>query len=122
MLFRSITIGCVSNEVGGDLIGTARWQGVPLQVLLARAGVSTAPGRITGVSVDGFVASFPGRYAFDGRAAMLAVGMNGQPLPVKHGFPARLVVPGLYGYSSATKWLTELDVSDSTELPGFWAD
>lgn len=117
-----ITIGCVSNEVGGDLIGTARWQGVPLQVLLARAGVRTAPGRITGVSVDGFVASFPGRYAFDGRAAMLAVGMNGQPLPVKHGFPARLVVPGLYGYSSATKWLTELDVSESNELPGFWAD
>lgn len=117
-----VTIGCVSNEVGGDLIGTARWQGVPLQVLLARAGVATAPGRITGVSVDGFVASFPGRYAFDGRPAMLAVGMNGQPLPIKHGFPARLVVPGLYGYSSATKWLTDLDVSDSTDLPGFWAD
>lgn len=117
-----ITIGCVSNEIGGDLIGTARWQGVSLQALLARAGVTTAPGRITGVSVDGFVASFPGRYAFDGRAAMLAVGMNGQPLPVKHGFPARLIVPGLYGYTSATKWLTELDVSDSTDLPGFWAD
>ena len=116
-----ITIGCISNEVGGDLIGTARWQGVPLQALLRQAGVTSA-GRITGVSVDGFIASFPGRYAFDGRAAMVAVGMNGQPLPVLHGFPARLVVPGLYGYSSATKWLTDLDASDSTDLPGFWAD
>ena len=117
-----ITIGCISNEVGGDLIGTARWQGVPLPRLLAEAGVRTAPRRITGVSVDGFVASFPGRYAFDGRAAMLAVGMNGQPLPVKHGFPARVVVPGLYGYSNAVKWLQDIDVSDASGLPGFWVD
>ena len=117
-----ITIGCISNEVGGDLIGTARWQGVPLTDLLATAGVTSAPGRLTGVSVDGFVASFPGRYAFDGRAAMLAVGMNGKPLPVKHGFPARIVVPGLYGYSNAVKWIADLDVSDATDLPGFWVD
>ena len=117
-----ITIGCISNEVGGDLIGTARWQGVPLTDLLARVGVTSAPGRITGVSVDGFVASFPGRYAYDGRAALLALGMNGRPLPVKHGFPARIVVPGLYGYSCAVKWIADLDVSQATDLPGFWVD
>jgi DMSO/TMAO reductase YedYZ molybdopterin-dependent catalytic subunit len=116
-----ITIGCVSNEIGGDLVGTARWQGVLLADLLNSAGVRST-GRVAGVSVDGFVASFPGSYAFDGRPAMVAVGMNGDVLPVLHGFPARLVVPGLYGYTSATKWLTQIDVSDSTDLPGFWAD
>ena len=116
-----ITIGCVSNEIGGDLIGTARWQGVLLTDLLHEAGVRQA-GRVTGRSVDGFIASFDGQLAFDGRAAMVAVGMNGQPLPVLHGFPARLVVPGLYGYTSATKWLEQIDVSDRTDLPGFWAD
>lgn len=116
-----ITIGCVSNEVGGDLVGTARWQGVLLADLLREAGVTSA-GRVAGVSVDGFVASFRGGYAFDGRPAMVAVGMNGAPLPIKHGFPARLVIPGLYGYTSATKWLERIDVSDDTDLPGFWAD
>jgi DMSO/TMAO reductase YedYZ molybdopterin-dependent catalytic subunit len=116
-----ITIGCVSNEVGGGLIGTARWQGVLLADLLRENGITRA-GRIAGVSVDGFFASFAGDIAFDGRPAMVAVGMNGEALPIKHGFPARLVVPGLYGYTSATKWLQQIDVSDSTELPGFWAD
>ena len=116
-----ITIGCVSNEIGGDLIGSARWQGVLLADLLKDVG-ATGTGRVAGVSVDGFVASFHGALAFDGRPAMVAVGMNGQPLPVKHGFPARLVVPGLYGYTSATKWLQQIDVSDSADLPGFWAD
>ena len=116
-----ITIGCVSNEVGGDLIGTARWQGVLLAHLLGEAGISSA-GRVTGISVDGFVASFAAGAAFDGRPAMVAVGMNGRPLPVRHGFPARIVVPGLYGYTSAVKWLRAIDVSDSTDLPGFWAD
>ena len=115
-----ITIGCVSNEVGGDLIGTARWQGVLLADLLAEAGVTSA-GRVSGISVDGFVASFAADAAFDGRPAMVAIGMNGHPLPVEHGFPARLVVPGLYGYTSATKWLQTIDVSDKTGLPGFWA-
>jgi DMSO/TMAO reductase YedYZ molybdopterin-dependent catalytic subunit len=116
-----ITIGCVSNEVGGDLIGTARWQGILLADLLRENGITQA-GRVAGVSVDGFFASFAGEIAFDGRPAMVAVGMNGEPLPIKHGFPARLVVPGLYGYTSATKWLEQIDVSDSTDLPGFWAD
>jgi len=114
-----ITIGCVSNEIGGDLVGTARWQGVLLGDLLRSAGVTKA-GRISGTSVDGFLASFAGHYAFDGRPTMVAVGMNDEVLPVLHGFPARLVVPGLYGYTSATKWLETIDVSDSTDLPGFW--
>lgn len=114
-----ITIGCVSNEIGGDLVGTARWQGVPLGELLRSVGVTSA-GRISGTSVDGFQASFAGRYAFDGRPSMVAVGMNDEPLPLIHGFPARLVVPGLYGYTSATKWLKTIDVSDDTDLPGFW--
>lgn len=115
------TIGCVSNEVGGDLVGTARWQGVLLTELLAAAGVAR-PRRLTGVSVDGWTASFRGELAYDGRPAMVAVGMNGQPLPVLHGFPARLVVPGLYGYTSATKWLQRIDVSDQPGLPGYWAE
>lgn len=116
-----ITIGCVSNEVGGDLIGSARWQGLLLSELLADAGITSA-GRVTGISVDGFVASFAAEAAFDGRPAMIALGMNGQPLPVRHGFPARIVVPGLYGYTSAVKWLRAIDVSDATDLPGFWVD
>jgi DMSO/TMAO reductase YedYZ molybdopterin-dependent catalytic subunit len=116
-----ITIGCVSNEIGGNLIGSARWQGVLLADLLADAGVTSA-GRVTGISVDGFVASFAAGAAFDGRPAMVAIGMNGRPLPIRHGFPARIVVPGLYGYTSAVKWLSTIDVSESTSLPGFWAE
>lgn len=116
-----ITIGCVSNEIGGDLIGTARWQGVLLADLLGEAGITSA-GRVTGISVDGFTASFAGGAVFDGRPAMVAVGMNGRPLPVRHGFPARIVVPGLYGYTSAVKWLRAIDVSEHTDLPGFWAE
>jgi DMSO/TMAO reductase YedYZ molybdopterin-dependent catalytic subunit len=115
-----VTIGCVSNEVGGDLVGTARWQGVLLGDLLRSHGVTRA-GRVSGTSVDGFLVSFAGHYAFDGRSSMVAVGMNDEVLPILHGFPARLVVPGLYGYTSATKWLSRIDVSDRTDLPGFWA-
>lgn len=112
-----ITIGCVDNIVGGDLVGSARWQGVLLRDLLPES-----TGRIRAVSVDGFVASFPARCAFDGRPAMIALGMNGRTLPIRHGFPARLVVPGLYGFTSAVKWLAAIDVSDREDLPGFWAD
>ena len=104
-----ITISCVSNEVGGDLVGTAVWQGVPLADLLERAGVRRGPDaeQIVGRSVDGFTAGFPTAAALDGRTALVAVGMNGEPLPLEHGFPARLIVAGLYGYVSATKWLIE---------------
>lgn len=115
-----ITIGCVDNAVGGDLIGSARWQGVLLSDVLKRSGIEAA-GRLRASSVDGFVASFPTSFAFD-RPSMIAVGMNGRPLPIEHGFPARIVVPGLYGFTSAVKWVSRIDVSDQTALPGFWAD
>ena len=115
-----VTLQCVSNEVGGDLVGTARWQGVLLSELLERAGVQRGAGQVVGVSVDGFTAGFPTSYATDGRSALLALGMNGELLPLEHGFPARLVVPGLYGYVSATKWLRSITLTTWEGFDGFW--
>jgi len=115
-----ITMQCVSNEVGGDLIGTARWTGVPLAELLREAGVRTGADQVVGESVDGFTAGFPTELALDGRDALVAVGMNGRSLTTEHGFPARLVVPGLYGYVSATKWLKEIRLTTFAEESGFW--
>lgn len=104
----TVTLSCVSNPVGDKYVGNAVWRGVPLTTLLDRAGVKPAGQQIVGISVDDFDASFPTELAYDGRTALLAVGMNGEPLPVIHGFPARLVVAGLYGYVSAVKWLQEI--------------
>ena len=115
-----LTIACVSNTVGGDLIGTAMWQGVPLTTLLDRAGVQPGGTQIVGRSVDGFTAGFPTEAASDGRTALLVVGMNGETLPVKHGFPARLVVEGLYGYVSATKWLRSIELRGWEDVDGYW--
>ncbi|MGV1037876.1 MAG: molybdopterin-dependent oxidoreductase [Candidatus Nanopelagicales bacterium] len=115
-----VTLACVSNPVGGDLVGNALWQGVPLRALLERAGVAAGAQQIVAESVDGFTAAFPITAAMDGRDAMVAVGMNRVPLPVNHGFPARLVVPGLYGYVSATKWLREIRLTTFAEEVGFW--
>ncbi len=115
-----VTLACVSNPVGGDLVGNALWQGVPLRALLEKAGVADGAQQIVAESVDGFTAAFPITAALDGRDAMVAVGMNGVPLPVNHGFPARLVVPGLYGYVSATKWLREIRLTTFAEEVGFW--
>ena len=115
-----ITLCCVSNEVGGRLIGTARWQGVPLQDLLDRAGVQPGATQLVGRSVDGFTAGFPTAALADGRPALVALGMDGQPLPLRHGFPARLVVPGLYGYVSATKWLEALELTTLEGFDGYW--
>jgi DMSO/TMAO reductase YedYZ molybdopterin-dependent catalytic subunit len=115
-----VTLCCVSNEVGGQLIGNARWLGVPLADLLARAGVRVGAGQIVGRSVDGWTAGFPTPIAFDGRPALVAVGMNGEPLPLRHGFPARLVVPGLYGYVSATKWLEAIELATWDGFDGYW--
>jgi DMSO/TMAO reductase YedYZ molybdopterin-dependent catalytic subunit len=115
-----ITLQCVSNEVGGDLVGTARWTGVRLAELLDRAGVGAAAGQVVGRSVDGFEAGFPLEAVTDGRAAIVAVAMNGEPLPTRHGFPARLVVPGLYGYVSATKWLAEIELTTWEGFDGYW--
>ncbi|HVL98586.1 MAG TPA: sulfite oxidase [Egibacteraceae bacterium] len=115
-----VTLVCVSNEVGGDLVGNARWTGVPLRAVLERAGVQPGATQVVGRSVDGWTAGFPTEVAFDGRDALIAVGMNGEPLPIRHGFPARLVVPGLYGYVSATKWLSAIELTTWGAFDGYW--
>ena len=115
-----VTLCCVSNQVGGNLIGNAKWQGIPLADVLNRAGVKDEATQIVGRSVDGFTAGFPREVAFDGRPVLVAVGMNGEPLPFKHGFPARLVVSGLYGYVSATKWLQEIELATWDGFDGYW--
>ena len=120
MVEQVITIACVSNPVGGDLVGTAVWQGVPLADLLAEAGVQPGAEQLVGRSVDGFTVGFPTTAATDGRAALVAVGMNGEPLPVRHGFPARLVVSGLYGYVSATKWLSQIELTTWDGFDAYW--
>ena len=114
-----ITLACVSNEVGGSLVGNARWLGCRLDDLLDEAGIDPSADQIVGRSVDGFTAGFP-TALLDGRDALVAVGMNGEPLPIRHGFPARLVVPGVYGYVSATKWLSEIELTRFDELEGYW--
>lgn len=114
-----ITLTCVSNTIGGDLIGTARWMGVRLDDLLDEAGVDPAADQVVGRSVDGYTCGFPVA-ALDGRDAMVAFGMNGEPLPLEHGFPARLIVPGIYGYASATKWLTEIELTTFADFDHYW--
>ena len=116
-----VTIACVSNEVGGDLVGNALWTGVRLRDVLEAAGVQDGATQIVGRSVDGFTAGFPTAWALEpGREAMIAVGMNREPLPVDHGFPARLIVPGLYGYVSATKWLAAIELTRREDVDGYW--
>ncbi len=116
---RVITLSCVSNEVGGPLVGTARWTGVPLTALLDRAGVDPRGVQVVGRSVDGFTAGFPTSVLADGRSALLVVGMDGEPLSPRHGFPARLVIAGLYGYVSAVKWLKEIRI-ETADFDGYW--
>jgi DMSO/TMAO reductase YedYZ molybdopterin-dependent catalytic subunit len=116
-----VTIACVSNEVGGDLVGNALWRGVRLKELLGQAGLRTESTQIVGRAVDGFTVGFPTAYALaDDREPLVAVGMNGEPLPVDHGFPARLIVPGLFGYVSATKWLTEIELTTWDGFDAYW--
>jgi DMSO/TMAO reductase YedYZ molybdopterin-dependent catalytic subunit len=117
-----ITLTCVSNPVGGELVGNATWLGYPVRELLARAQPSTDADMVLSHSFDGFTASTPIGALTDDRAALLAVGMNGEPLTPIHGFPARLVVPGLYGFVSATKWVTELEVTRFDEKTAYWTD
>ena len=119
---RTITLACVSNPIGGDYVGNAVWTGVPLADLLDRAGVQDGATQIVGRSVDDFTAGFPTETAYDGRNAMLVVGQNGEPLQVHHGFPARLVVAGLYGYVSATKWIEEINLTTWEAFNGYWID
>ncbi len=117
---RYATLSCVSNEVGGRLVGNALWTGVLLKDLLDMAGVRDGADQLVGRSVDGWTSGFPTEYAFDDREAMLAIGMNREILPANHGFPARVVVPGLYGYVSATKWITELELTTWDSFDGYW--
>jgi DMSO/TMAO reductase YedYZ molybdopterin-dependent catalytic subunit len=113
------TISCVSNEVGGGLVGTARWTGVPLSRVLALAGPHPDADQLVGRSVDGWTGGFPTALA-DAPDALVAVGMNGVELPIRHGYPARLIVPGLYGYVSATKWLSDLELTRWGDYDAYW--
>ncbi len=122
MIERDITLTCVSNDVGGPYVGGARWLGVPLKTLLDRAGVGTTADQILSTDVDGMTISTPLALATDGRDAMIAVGMNGEPLPRDHGFPARMVVPGLYGFISACKWINRMTLTTYADHSAYWTD
>ena len=118
-----VTIACVSNEVGGNLVGNAAWRGVELRKVLAMAGVQAGADQLVGRSVDGFTVGMPTAWVMDeSRTPMIAIGMNGQPLPQLHGFPARLIIPGLYGYVSATKWLSELELTTFNAFNAYWVN
>ena len=121
LIERDITLTCVSNEVGGPYVGNARWVGAPLQALLEEVGVQPGATQLVSRSADGFTAGTPTAVAMDGRDAMLAISMNGEPLPLEHGFPVRMIVPGLYGYVSATKWLVELELTTFEAFDPYWA-
>jgi len=121
MFEQYVTIACVSNEVGGDLVGNAKWTGVRLREVLALAGVQASATQLVGRSVDGWTAGMPTAWVMDeSREPMIALKMNDEPLPPSHGYPARLIVPGLYGYVSATKWLTELELTTLEGFDGYW--
>ena len=123
LIERYVTIACVSNEVGGDLIGNAKWTGVRLTDVLDLAGVQAGATQVVPRSVDGWAAGFPTDWVTDPerpRDALIAVKMNDEPLPVAHGFPARLIVPGLYGYVSATKWLKEIELTTWEAFDSYW--
>jgi DMSO/TMAO reductase YedYZ molybdopterin-dependent catalytic subunit len=113
------TIACVSNEVGGYLVGNARWLGIRLDDLIKEVAPTSKADQVMGYSSDGFSAGFP-LAILDGRDAMIAFGMNGDPLPLEHGFPARIIVPGLYGYVSATKWLARIELTRFDQRQGYW--
>ncbi len=115
-----VTIACVSNDVGGDLVGNAKWTGVRLTELLDMAGVQSGADQIVGRSVDDWTAGFPTELAYDGREPLLALAMNDEPLPARHGFPARLIVPGLYGYVSATKWISDIELTTWEGFDAYW--
>jgi DMSO/TMAO reductase YedYZ molybdopterin-dependent catalytic subunit len=117
-----VTLCCVSNEVGGDLVGNAWWSGVLVRDLLAEAGVQPGADAVLQTSRDDWTCGTPLAALTDDRNALLAVAMNGEPLPVEHGFPVRMVVPGLYGFVSATKWLVDLEVTTFEKFEAFWTE
>lgn len=115
-----VTLTCVSNPVGGDLISNATWTGYRVRDLLAKAGVRSDADMVMSRSIDGFTAGSPVEAMTDDRDSLLAITMNGQPLPTEHGYPARLVVPGLYGYVSATKWVVDLELTRFDRAEAYW--
>jgi len=118
---RRITLTCVSNEVGGPYVGNAAWLGIPVRDLLARAGVQDGADAVKTTSADNMTIGTPlGALTDESRDALIAIGMNGEPLPLEHGFPVRMVVPGLYGYVSATKWLVDLEVTRFADFKAYW--
>ncbi len=119
---RDITLTCVSNEVGGVLAGSARWLGVPLAALLRENGIRPGSDQLLCRSEDGMTIGAPTRSALEVEDAMLAFGMNGEPLPVVHGFPVRMIIPGLYGYVSACKWLTRIEATTFDAVDAFWIE
>lgn len=120
MLERDITLTCVSNQVGGKYVDNARWLGVDLAKLLRATGIRSGADQILSRSADGWTCGTPVETVLDGRDALLAVGMNGEPLPITHGFPARMVVPGLYGYASATKWVVDMKLTTFADEQAYW--
>lgn len=117
---RDLTLACVSNQVGGGFVGTARWTGVPLAAVLGEAGVRAGADQIVSRSIDGMTIGTPTAVALDGRDSLLAVAMNGVPLPPEHGAPVRMLVPGLYGYVSATKWLVDIELTTFAAYDAYW--
>jgi DMSO/TMAO reductase YedYZ molybdopterin-dependent catalytic subunit len=122
LIERDVTLTCVSNEVGGLLAGNARWLGVPLGAFLRENGIRSESSQLVCRSVDGMTIGTPTRTALDVEDAMLAFGMNGEPLPVEHGFPVRMVIPGLYGYVSACKWLTRIEATTFDAFDAYWVE
>jgi DMSO/TMAO reductase YedYZ molybdopterin-dependent catalytic subunit len=120
VIAKVVTLTCVSNPVGGGLISNATWTGYRMRDLLSRAGIHPDADMVLSTSVDGFTAGTPTEVLTDDRDALLAITMNGEPLPVNHGYPARLVVPGLYGYVSATKWVTDLELTRFDRAQAYW--
>ena len=122
LIERDITLTCVSNEVGGKLASTARWIGVPLGDFLRENGVQASSNQLVCRSSDGMTIGTPTESALDVEDAMLAIGMNGEPLLVDHGFPVRMLIPGLYGYVSACKWLTEIQATTYDAVDAYWTE
>lgn len=117
---RPVTLACVSNPVGGEYVGSALWLGVRTSELLRRAGVRPGADQVLSTSIDGFTVSTPLQALLDDRDALVAFGMNGAPLPVEHGYPVRLLTPGLYGFVGATKWLVRMEVTTYAAADAYW--
>ena len=120
LIEHDMTLVCVSDAVGGPYAGNARWLGASLPALLRKAGIQRGADQVLSTGTDGMTISTAVDTILDGRQALIAVGMNGQPLPTEHGFPARMLVPGLYGYVSATKWVTKLEVTTFASQQAYW--